>query len=47
MLEKLLNPFGMKITKSTALFAWTGLLTSLFLHVGFYVTLIHFVIKFW
>ena len=47
MLEKLLNPFNIKVTSATSAFVWTGTLVSGALHVAFYATVAHFIVKFW
>jgi hypothetical protein len=47
MLTKLLNPMGIRLTNASAAWIVLGTLLSLGLHVAFYGTLLHFVIKFW
>lgn len=41
------NPFAIKVTSAGKPFVYLGTLTTVVLHVAFYVALIHFIAKIW
>jgi hypothetical protein len=47
ILSKLLNPFGVKVTKAGTQYLAIGTLTTIVLHGLFYGALFHFIAKVW
>lgn len=47
MLTKLLNPFEIRVSEATDAYVVVGSLAAVALHLGFYATVVHFILKFW